>query len=114
MPLFGTARCIASLGSRSVGLFDLDTIAHHPQLKLLQTHFPAVFELFHPLAIPGTIRHIHDDPYEVVSVKNPTVTPVPFHFLRLVTGRTKVIDDFEHCLGDPFSWDVASIIEPEG
>jgi hypothetical protein len=66
------------------------------------------------LAVPGAVRDIHDDPYEVVPVENPTVTPVAFHLLRLVTGRTEMIHDFEDRLGDPFSWDVSSIIEPEG
>jgi hypothetical protein len=42
------------------------------------------------------------------------VTPVSFHSLCLITGRTEVIDDFKHRLSDPFSWDVSSIIEPEG
>jgi hypothetical protein len=36
------------------------------------------------------------------------------HLLRLVTGRTEVIHDFEDRLGEPFSRDVSSIIEPEG
>ena len=97
-----------------VRLFDLHAIAHHPQLHLLQTHFPALFELSHPLAIPNAVGDIHDDSYQVVPVENPTVTPVPFHSLGLVTGRAKVIDDFKHRLSDPFSWDVSSIIEPEG
>jgi hypothetical protein len=66
------------------------------------------------LAIPGAVGDIHDDPYEVVSVENPTVTPVPFHSLRLVTGRPEMIHNFEHRLGDPLSWDVTAIIESEG
>src|SRR5215470_16404334 len=97
-----------------IHLFDLDTIAHHPQLHLLQTHFPALFELSHPLAIPGAVGDIHDNPHQVVPVENATVTPVPFHSLGLITGRAEVIDDFEDCLSHPFAWDVSSIIEPEG
>ena len=97
-----------------LGLFDLNAVAHQPQFQLLQTHFPALFELSHPLAVPGAVGNIYDDPHQVVPIENPTVTPVPFHFLRLVTGRPEVIDDFEYRLSDPFSGDVASIIEPEG
>src|SRR5262245_9235456 len=97
-----------------IRLFDLDAIAHHPQLHLLQAHFPALFELSHPLAIPGAVRDIYDDSHQVVPVENPTVTPVPFHTLGLVTGRSKMLDDFEHRLSHPFSWHVSSIIEPEG
>jgi hypothetical protein len=104
----------AALLSRIWGLFDVDALAHHPQFKLLKTHFPAVFELPHPLAVPGAVGDIHDDPHKVIPVKNPTVAPVAFHLLGLVTSRTKVIHNFEHRLGDPFSWDVPSIIEPEG
>jgi hypothetical protein len=95
-------------------LFDVDAIAHHPQFKLLKTHFPAVFELPHPLAIPGAVGDIYNDPHKVIPVENPTVTPVTFHFLRLVAGCTEVIHDFEDRIGDPFCWDVSSIIEPEG
>src|SRR5262249_45961526 len=95
-------------------LCDLDAIAHHPQLQLLQTYFQALFELSHPLAIPSAVGDIHDAPYQVVPIENPTVTPVLFHSLGLITGRSKVLDDFKHCLGDPFAWDVSSIIEPEG
>src|SRR5436309_11966257 len=62
-----------------VRLFDLDAVAHHPQLHLLQTQFPALFELSHPLAIPGAVGDIHDDSYQVVPIENPAVTPVPFH-----------------------------------
>ncbi len=87
---------------------------HHSRIPQTASVFEAVFELFHPLSISSTIVHIHDDPHQVVSVENSTVAPVTFHFLRLVTGRTKVVDDFEHCLSYPFSWDVSSIIEPEG
>src|SRR4029453_4239581 len=97
-----------------VRLFDLDAIAHHPQLHLLQTHFPTLFELSHPSAIPGTGGDIHDDSHQVVPVENSTVTPVPFHSLGLVTGRSEMLDDFEHRLSNPFSRDVTSIIEPEG
>ena len=100
--------------TRNYALFDLDAITYYPQFQLLQTHFPALFELSHPLAISGTVGNINDDPYKVVSVENPTVTPVAFHFLRLVTGCTEVIHNFEHRLSNPFSWDVSSIIEPEG
>jgi hypothetical protein len=66
------------------------------------------------LAIPGAVGDIHDDPYEVVPVENPTVTPVPFHSLCLIAGRAEVLDDFEDRLSHPFAWDVSSIIEPEG
>jgi hypothetical protein len=95
-----------------VCLFDVDAIAHHPQFKLLKTHLPAIFKLSHPPAIPGAVSDIHDDPHKVVSVENPTVTPVAFHFLCLITSRPEVIHDFENSLGDPFCWDVSSIIEP--
>jgi hypothetical protein len=112
--LFGLERAHVPFTLAPDRLFDLDAIAHHSQLQLLQTHFPAIFELLHSLAIPGAVEDIHDDPHQVIPVENPTVPPVPFHFLRLVTGRTEVLDDFEHRLSHPFSWDVTSIIEPEG
>jgi hypothetical protein len=101
-------------GQAPIRLFDLNAIAHHPQLQLLQTHFPTLFELPHPLPIPSTLGNIHDDSYQVILVENPAVTSVPFHSLCLITGRTKVIDDFENRLSNPFAWDVSSIIEPEG
>jgi hypothetical protein len=66
------------------------------------------------MAIPGAVGDIHDDSHQVVPVENPTVAPVPFHSLGLVTGRSAMLDDFEHRLSHPFSRDVASIIEPEG
>ena len=95
-------------------LFDVDAITHHPQFKLLKTHFPAVFELSHPLAIPGAVGDIYNDPRKVVPGENPTVTSVTFDLLRLVAGCTEVIDNFEDRIGDPFCWDVSSIIAPEG
>jgi hypothetical protein len=42
------------------------------------------------------------------------MTPVAFYFLRLVASCAKMIDDFEHRIGDPFGWDVPAIIEPQG
>src|SRR5215472_16075745 len=72
----GARRCSAwntlpfSATLTPVRLFDLDAIAHHPQLHLLQTYFPALFELSHLLAIPGTVGDIYDDPYQVVPVEN--------------------------------------------
>jgi hypothetical protein len=112
--VFGPERCSASFASEHWGLFDLDTITHHPQFELLKTLFPTIFELSHPLAVPCTVGYIHDNPYQVIPIENPTVTPVAFHFLRLVTRCTKVIDDFEDRFRNPFSRDIAAIIEPEG
>jgi hypothetical protein len=77
-------------------------------------YFPAAFELPHPLAVPGAIGDIYNYPDEVVSVENPTVTPVAFYLLRLVTSRTEMSHDFENRLGNPLPWDISSIIESEG
>jgi hypothetical protein len=66
------------------------------------------------MVIPGTVRDVDDNPHEVVPVENATVTPVPFYFLGLVTGSTKVIHDFKHSLSGQFCWDIPSIIESKG
>ena len=87
---------------------------HHPQFKLFEAHFPAVFELFHPLAIPGVVGNINDYPHEVISIENTTIPPVTFHFLRLVTCSPEVIHDFEDGVGDPLCRDIPAIIEPQG
>ena len=70
-------------------LLDLDTIAYHPQLKLFETRFPTLLELFHPLSILGSIRHINNDSHQIISIEHSTVSPVPFNFLRFVTGSPK-------------------------
>jgi len=75
-------------------LLDLDTIAYHPQLKLFETRFPTLLELFHPLSILGSIRHINNDSHQIISIEHSTVSPVSFNFLRFVTGSPEVIHDF--------------------
>ena len=39
------------------------------------------------------------------------MTPVSLDLLRLVTGRAKVIYDFQDCFSERFGWYVASVIE---
>src|SRR5436309_8028323 len=67
----------------------------HPQLKLFQTGFPATLELFHPLTAFDRVRHIDDHPDEVVPVQYPTLTPMAFELLRLITGGAEMIYDFQ-------------------
>ena len=94
-------------------LLDFDGITYHPKLDLFQTVLPTSFELAHPLAILDQIGKIDDDPHKIVAVDNSAVSPVPFHSLRLVTGRPEVIDDLQHSLGKPLRRYLATIVKSQ-
>jgi len=106
------SRCNWAQRCRRPGLFDLDAMAHHPQFKLLETRFPAVLELPHPLPVRAGVGDVHDQPDEIVPVNYGAVAPVAFDLLGLVAGGTEPIDDFENCVGNPLRRDVAPVIEP--
>jgi hypothetical protein len=75
-------------------LLYLDAITHHPEFKLFEASFPAAFELSHPLAILGCVRHINNNLDQIIPIEHPAVAPVAFYFLRLITGSAKVIHNF--------------------
>src|SRR5262245_49748300 len=95
-------------------LLDLDPEAHHPEFQLLETISPALFELPHPLTILCRVGHIDEYPHQVVPVDDPTVPPVTFHLLRLVTGGTEVIHDLEDGVGEPLRRYLSAVVKAKG
>lgn len=89
-------------------------VADHPEVDLLQASFPAFFEVFQPLPVLGGIRYVNNNLNEVVAIHNAPVTPVPLNFLCFVAGGTKMVNDLEHSLSQPFCRYFPSIIELEG
>lgn len=73
--------------------------------------FPPLLELSHPLAVRGRIRHIHDYLHQVIPVENAAVSPVTFHLLGFVAGRSEVIRYFQHRLGQPFRGNRTTIVK---
>ncbi len=43
----------------------------------------------HPKTIANHVGRVNDEPYQIVTDEHPSMTPMPFDFLRLVTGGTK-------------------------
>src|SRR6266571_9048343 len=52
--------------STSPPLLNVDPIADHPDVKLLEFLFPSLLERLHPGAISLLVRHIDEDPNEIV------------------------------------------------
>ncbi len=92
-------------------LFNLDAITYQPELDLFEASLPPAFELRHPLTIVGRIGNVNNDLYQIITVENPTVSPVTFHFLGLITGGTEMIRDFKNSFSEPFRRYLPSIIE---
>jgi hypothetical protein len=83
------------------------------KLNLLETGFPAIFELSHPETILGRVRDVHENPHQVISVKNAAVTPVAFPIRRFMTGGPEVVHNLKDGLGKPFSRNGPPVIELE-
>jgi hypothetical protein len=114
---FGPTKPEASATVKEAGgtpaLFNLDGVAHHPQLKLLKPSLPTELELLHPVAGLIGIWHIHNNLHEIVPVDYAAVPPMPFHFLRLVTYCTEMIYHFKNRIGEPLRWHITTVIELE-
>ena len=62
-----------SLGCVSL---NVDPIAHHPDIQLLQPVVPARLERPHPLAVGDRVGHIHDQERQAVVVDDFFMPPV--------------------------------------
>src|SRR5258708_5346926 len=61
--------------STSPPLLNVDPIADHPDVKLLEFLFPSLLECLHPGAVLLLVRHIDEDPNEIVTVNDPGLLP---------------------------------------
>ena len=95
-------------------LLNFDAITHHPQVQLLKTNLPSIFELPHPLAMCSRVGDVNNHSHQVISIEDTIVAPVAFDFLRFITGRADVIHDLQDGLGKPCSWHIPPVIELEG
>ena len=59
--LLGVTLFLDRLEGWNVKSFNVDAVADHPDLELMETSLPAGFELLHPFAILHDVRNIHDD-----------------------------------------------------
>lgn len=91
-----------------------ETYTRSQEFQLLKTCLPTVFERFHPVAITGAVRHIHDQTNKVVPVENAAMAPMSLYLLRFVACRTEVLNYFEDGICDPFRRNIAAVIEPQG
>jgi hypothetical protein len=91
--------------------FDLDAVTDQPMLQLLQTGFPAGFEVAHPSSIFRSIGNIDDETNQIVAIQSSVVALVPFDTLRFMAGGAKLIDHLQNRFAQPPGRHFASIIE---
>src|SRR5262245_39848688 len=76
---------------------NVDPITNHPDFELLKFPFPALLERLHPSAVFLPVRHINDNPSEIVAVDDARLLPAPFDGLCFVTDGAETIADFQDC-----------------
>jgi hypothetical protein len=94
-------------------LLNLNPVADHPELKLLQALLPPELVPPHPVSVLRRIRDVNDDANELIVVENAGVSPMAFDWLGFLASCAEVFDDFEDRLDQPLSWHEALVVEPQ-
>lgn len=79
-----------------VGSFNFNSVANHPNLKLIETTLPPNLELLHPFPIFRGVRNIHNDSRQVVTVDVSFMELVADNIQVLETDTGELIEDFEN------------------